>query len=94
MCELGACMKNSLDTSPEPNCLHNDPLAEEVYRLSPPAVRGRIDTLKEKIAEGRADAEECRAELSEIITADCPKCGSLLVDVVGRPFTGGMEFPI
>lgn len=73
---------------------YEDALAEEVYRLSPPAVRGRIDTLKAKIAEGRADAEECRAELSEIITADCPRCGSLLVDVVGRPFTGGVEFPI
>ena len=31
-CDVDDCMNKFLDTSPEPNCLHADPLAEEVYR--------------------------------------------------------------
>jgi len=36
-------------------------------------------------AQGGPEADEKRAEWSELISSDCPRCGRLLVETVGAP---------
>lgn len=74
---------------------HEDCLASEVLNIADAATRREIRQLQQKIAAqdpGSGGAESLRKQLSEVLTADCPACGELLVDTIDRPFEGGQRF--